>query len=378
MRGDGKRVEGLFSYVRLEERIAADHPLRAIRDLVEEVLDQMSGRFAELYSHTGRPSIPPEQLLKATLLQAFFTVRSERQLMEQIDYNMLFRWFVGLSMDDAVWDASTFSKNRDRLLEADVAQEFLAKLLSLAQVKRLLSSDHFSVDGTLIDAWASMKSFVPKNGTTGGSGTPPHDGKPGGRSGSRNAERNFRKEKRSNETHVSTTDPDARLFRKGNGRESRLCFIGHTLMENRNGLAVQADVSHATGTAERDTALLLIERQNPRHRITLAADKLFDVESFVTALRARNVTPHIAIDGHLSKHGVARKTSVDGRTTRHPGYAISLRIRKRIEETFGWAKTVGGVAKVKVRSLAKVKAVFTFAIAAYNLIRIPKLLAAEV
>lgn len=365
MRGDEKRSEGLFSYVRLEERIAADHPLRAIRTLVEKILEAMSGKFQTLYSHTGRPSIPPEQLLKATLLQAFFTVRSERQLIEQIDYNMLFRWFVGLSMENCVWDASTFSKNRDRLMQADVAQEFLATLLSLPQVKGLLSSDHFSVDGTLIDAWASMKSFRPKDG----SGKPPGDG--------RNSERDFHKEKRSNDTHASTTDPDARLFRKGNGRESRLCFIGHTLMENRNGLAVEADVSHATGTAERDTALQLIDRHRPQvRRVTLAADKLFDVENFVTALRARKVTPHVAINGHVSKTGHVRKTSVDGRTTCHPGYAISLKVRKRIEEIFGWAKTIGGTAKVKVRGLARVKAVFTFAIAAYNLVRIPKLITA--
>jgi hypothetical protein len=268
-------------------------------------------------------------------------------------------------MDDGVWDASTFSKNRDRLLEADVAREFLATLIGLPQVRLLLSGDHFSVDGTLIDAWASMKSFRPKDG----SGSPPDGG--------RNGERDFHKEKRSNETHASTTDPDARLFRKGSGRESRLCFIGHTLMENRNGLAVQADVSHATGTSERDIALALIDRHKSPRRVTLAADKLFDVESFVTGLRVRKVTPHIAIDGRVSKLGVVRKTAIDGRTTRHPGYTTSLRVRKRIEEIFGWAKTVGGIAKVKVRGLAKVRAVFTFAIAAYNLIRIPKLLEAS-
>ena len=376
MRGDEKRSEGMFSYVRLEERIAADHPLRAIRVLVEQVLSAMSSKFASLYSHTGRPSIPPEQLLKATLLQAFFTVRSERQLIEQIDYNMLFRWFVGLTMDDAVWDASTFSKNRDRLMQAEVAKMFLSTLTSLPQVKALLSSDHFSVDGTLIDAWASMKSFVPKDGS----------GKP--HSTGRNGERDFRKEKRSNETHGSTTDPDARLFRKGNGKESRLCFIGHALMENRNGLVVQADASHATGTAERDMALQLIgQHRKARHkgrrrkgkrlaqrRITLGADKLYDAQAFVTELKSRNVTPHIAINGTVSKLGTIRKTSVDGRTTRHEGYLISQRCRKRIEEAFGWAKTVGGATKVKVRGLTRVKAVFTFAIAAYNLIRIPKLL----
>jgi transposase len=365
MRGDEKRSEGMFSYVRLEERISADHPLRAIRALVEDVLEAMSAKFVALYSHTGRPSIPPEQLLKATLLQAFFTVRSERQLMEQIDYNMLFRWFVGLTMDDRVWDASTFSKNRERLMEADVAREFLTHLTGLPQVRRLLSSDHFSVDGTLIDAWASMKSFRPKDG----SGEPPTDG--------RNGERDFHKEKRSNETHASTTDPDARLFRKGDGRESRLCYIGHALMENRNGLIVDAAVSHATGTAERDTALEMVGRTRKHdRRITLAADKLFDTESFVMSLKARHVTPHIAIDGRVFKTGHVRKTSVDGRTTRHPGYAVSLRCRKRIEEAFGWAKTIGGAAKLKVRGLAKANTFFTFRMIAYNLIRIPKLLEA--
>ena len=365
MRGDERGSEGLFSYLRLEERIAADHPLRAIRTLVNEALAALSGRFDELYSHTGRPSIAPEYLLRATLLQAFFTVRSERQLMEQIDYNLLFRWFVGLSIDDAVWDASTFSKNRDRLLEADVAQEFLASLLSLPKVKQLLSSDHFSVDGTLLKSWASMKSFRPKDG----SGAPPDSG--------RNGERNFRREKRSNETHASTTDPDAKLYRKGDGQESRLCYMGHVLMENRNGLAVAGDVTPATGTAERQTALDLIDRHRPsRRRITVGGDKGFDVEGFVQALRERKVTPHIAIDGHLSKTGKRRKTAIDDRTLRHVGYDISQRCRKRIEEVFGWTKTTGGVAQVKVRGLAKVRAVFTFAILAYNLVRIPKLLAA--
>ena len=365
MRGEQRGSEGLFSYLRLEERIATDHPLRAIRALVNETLAALSGRFDELYSQTGRPSIAPEYLLRATLLQAFFTVRSERQLMEQIDYNLLFRWFVGLSIDDTVWDASTFSKNRDRLLEADVAREFLASLLSLPKVKRLLSNDHFSADGTLLKAWAGMKSFRPKDG----SGEPPADG--------RNGERNFRREKRSNETHASATDPDAKLYRKGDGQESRLCYMGHVLMENRNGLAVAGDVTRASGTAERDTALDLIDNHRPgRRRITVGGDKGFDVEDFVCALRAREVTPHIAIDGHLSKTGKPRKTAVDRRALRHAGYAISQRFRKRIEEVFGWIKTTGGVAPVKVRGLAKVQAVFIFAILAYDLVRIPKLLAA--
>ncbi len=364
MRGEERGSEGLFSYIRLEERIASDHPLRPIRGLVNEVLAALSGRFEELYSETGRPSIPPEYLLRATLLQAFFTVRSERQLMEQINYNLLFRWFVGLSIDDAVWDATVFTKNRDRLLEADVAREFLSALLSLPQVKRLVSSEHFSVDGTLIEAWASMKSFRPKDG----SGEPP--------AGGSNSERNFRREKRSNETHASTTDPDAKLYRKGDGQESRLCYMGHALMENRNGLAVAGDVTPAAGTAERATALDLVDTYRPSgRRITLGADKAFDVEGFVDALRERKVTPHIAIDGHLTKTGKRRKTAIDGRTLRHPGYAVSQCCRKRIEEVFGWIKTIAGLAQVKVRGLAKVQAVFTFAIAAYNLVRIPKLLA---
>jgi transposase len=365
MRGEQRGSEGLFSYLRLEDRIAADHPLRAIRLLVNEALAGLSGRFDELYSSTGRPSIAPEYLLRATLLQAFFTVRSERQLMEQIDYNLLFRWFVGLSIDDAVWDASVFSKNRDRLLEADVAREFLATLLALPQVKRLLSSEHFSVDGTLLEAWASMKSFRPKDG----SGEPPAEG--------RNGERNFRREKRSNDTHASTTDPDAKLYRKGDGQESRLCYMGHVLMENRHGLAVAGDVTPATGTAEREAALDLIDNhRSGERRITVGADKGFDVAGFVQALRGRKVTPHIAIDGHLTKTGKRRKTAIDGRTLRHAGYDISQRCRKRIEEVFGWIKTTGGIAQLKVRGLAKVQAVFTFAILAYNLLRIPKLLVA--
>ena len=363
MRGDERGSEGLFSYIRLEERIPADHPLRAVRGLVNEVLARLSGRFDELYSHIGRPSIAPEYLLRATLLQAFFTVRSERQLMEQIDYNLLFRWFVGLSIDDKVWDASVFSKNRDRLLEADVVQEFLVTLLSLPKVKGLLSSEHFSVDGTLIKAWASMKSFRPKDG----SGEPPSDG--------RNAERNFRQEKRSNDTHASTTDPDAKLYRKGDGQESRLCYMGHVLMENRNGLAVAAEVTPATGTAERAAALALVDRHRPsERRITLGTDKAYDVEDFVGTLRERKVTPHIAIDGHVTKTGKRRKTAIDARTLRHIGYEISQRCRKRIEEVFGWTKTTGGIAQVRVRGLAKVQAAFVFAILAYNLIRIPKLL----
>lgn len=363
MRGREERSESLFSYVRLEDRVPADHPLRPIRALADEVLAGLNGRFEGLYSQMGRPSIPPEMLLRATLLQAFFSVRSERMLMEQIDYNLLFRWFVGLEMDAAIWHPTVFTHNRDRLLEADVARAFLSGLMALRPVKRLLSSDHFSVDGTLIAAWASLKSFRPKDG----SGEPPGPG--------RNGERDFRHEKRSNETHASTTDPDARLYRKSAGQESRLCYLGHALMENRNGLVVDATLTHATGTAEREATLTMLDRRKGHRRITLAGDKAYDVEAFIGDLRTRRVTPHIAINGAVSKTGKVRKTAIDGRTTRHPGYGISLRCRKRIEEIFGWIKAQAGLAKVKVRSLPKVEAVFTFAAVAYNLVRLPKLLA---
>jgi transposase len=364
MRGQDDGSEGFFSYVRLEERIPADHPLRPIKALVDEALGALNKRFEGLYSTMGRPSIAPEMLLRATLLQAFFSVRSERMLMEQIDYNLLFRWFVGLAVDAEVWHPTVFTHNRDRLMEADIAHEFLAALLGLPQVKKLLSSEHFSVDGTLIDAWASMKSFRPKDG----SGEPPSPG--------RNGERNFHNEKRSNDTHASTTDPDARLYRKADGRESRLCFMGHVLMENRNGLAVGAALTRATGTAEREAALALLDRHPADRRITLGADKAYDATPFVEHLRTLQVTPHIAVDGRVSKLGVVRKTAVDGRTTRHPGYRASQICRKRIEEVFGWIKAQAGLRKVKLRGCAKVETVFTFTVAAYNLIRIPKLLAA--
>jgi transposase len=341
--------------------------------MVNEALAALDRSFAALYAREGRPSIPPERLLRASLLQMFYSIRSERQLMERLDFDLLFRWFVGLGVDDPVWEATVFSKNRDRLFNTEIAQEFLSALLTLPRVRALLSREHFTVDGTLLKAWASMKSFRRKDG----SGNPP--------AGGRNGERNFRSEKRSNETHASTTDPDARLYRKGDGRESVLCYMGHALMENRNGLAVAGTVTHATGTAEREAALVLIDRPRRRHlrrairragRVTLGADKGYDVAGFVAALRQRVVTPHIAINGRVSKHGVVRATAVDGRVTRHPGYAISQVIRKRVEEIFGWNKSIGGLAQVKLRGLAKVNALFTFALAAYNLIRLPKLLAA--
>jgi transposase len=363
MRGSDARTGSLFSYVDIETRIARDHPLRLIRGLVNEALALLDPAFAKLYAREGRPSIAPERLLRASLLQLFYSIRSERQLMERLEFDLLFRWFVGLGIDDPVWDASVFSKNRERLFSTEVAQGFLSALLALPRVRQLLSRDHFTVDGTLLKAWASMKSFRPKDG----SGGPPDGG--------RNGERDFRGEKRSNETHASTTDPDARLYRKGNGRESVLCYMGHALMENRNGLAVDGDLTHATGTAEREAALALLDRHRPpRRRITLGTDKAYDVEAFVEDLRGRRVTPHVAINGHQTKTGKRRRTAIDGRTIRHRGYASSQRCRKRIEEVFGWVKAQAGLAKIKLRGKPKAEAAFTFAAAAYNLIRLPKLL----
>lgn len=362
MRGEDLTSGSLFSYIDIEERVPAKHPLRTIREIVNDVLASLSADFEVMYSHMGRPSIPPEQLLRALLLQAFYTIRSERQLMEQLDFNILFRWFVGLGMDEAVWDASTFCKNRDRLLEAEVSAKLLSGVVEHKRVRRLLSRDHFSVDGTLIEAWASMKSFRPKDEND--------DDGPGGRNG----ERNFRGEKRCNDTHASTTDPEARLYRKGNGKESRLCFIGHALMENRNGLAVGAMVSQANGTAERVAALELVARHTKKSRITLGADKAYDVAAFVKELRAQQITPHVAVQGYRTKTGKHRKTEIDKRTARHPGYQISQRVRKRIEEIFGWAKVQAGQAKTKFKGRRRVEASFTLAITASNLMRLPKLL----
>lgn len=366
MRGTDKRTGALFSYVDVESRIRRDHPLRQIREIANAALAALNEDFEALYARRfGRPSIPPERLLRAMLLQAFYGIRSERQLMERIEFDLLFRWFVGLGIDEAVWDHSSFSTNRDRLLDGEIAAKFLRAILEQPQVKRLISSDHFSVDGTLIEAWASIKSFRRKDGDD--------DDGPGP---GRNAERNFHKEKRSNETHRSTTDPEARLYKKGDGQPARLCYIGHAMMENRNGLAVDGGITQASGTAEREAALAMLDRRPRRRRVTLGADKAYDVRAFIEDLRERSVTPHIAIDGHLSKTGKPRATAVDRRTTRHRGYAISQRCRKRIEEVFGWIKGSAGLAKVKLRGQAKVDAVFTLALAAYNLIRLPKLLGA--
>ena len=366
MRGSDVGSGSLFSYVDLEARVRRDHPLRVIREIVNAALASLNEDLEGLYpQRLGRPSIPPERLLRAMLLQAFYGIRSERQLMERMEFDLLFRWFVGLGVDDPAWDHSSFTTNRDRLLGGEIAAKFLQAVLAQPKVKQLLSSDHFSVDGTLIEAWASIKSFRRKDGQDNDSSGP-----------GRNAERNFHKEKRSNETHQSTTDPEARLYKKGDGQAAKLCYMGHALMENRHGLAVDGGISLATGTAERDTALQLVDRKPGRRRITLGADKAYDVRQFVADLRSRNVTPHIAIDGHVRITGKPRTTAIDRRTTRHPGYDISQRCRKRIEEVFGWIKGSAGLARIKLRGRVRVGAAFTLGLAAYNLIRLPKLLAA--
>jgi len=362
MRGEDRRSDGFFSYVPLEKRIPSDHPLRAIRKLTDEALRELSEDVDKLYARDGRPSVPPERLLRALLLQAFYTVRSERQLMEQLDYNLLFRWFVGLSIDDAVWDATVFCKNRDRLLDGDIAARFFVAVLNLPQVRGLLSSDHFSVDGTLIEAWASMKSFVPKD-----SGD--QWGKGDGEGSGRNAERDFHGERRKNDTHSSTTDPDARLFRKSAGKEAKLCHMGHLMTENRNGLIVDARLSEANGTAERATALAMIE-DNAKPGSTVGADKNYDTAEFVAGCRERGCTPHVA------QNNANRRSAIDGRTTRHPGYRISMIKRKRIEEPFGWIKTIGGLRKTRHRGRALVEWFFVLTATAYNLVRIPKIPAA--
>src|SRR5438309_1849171 len=357
MRGADEQTGALFSYLSPEAMVPKDHPLRAIRPLVNAALARLSPDFARLYALTGRASIAPEKLLRALLLQAFYSVRSERQLMEQLTYNMLFRWFVGLSMDAPVWDVTVFTKNRERLLEGDIARAFLRAILVAPEVKRLLSSEHFSVDGTLIEAWASMKSFRPKDG----SGEPPGPG--------RNSERDFRGEKRSNETHASSTDPDARLFKKAAGQASRLCHMGHALMENRNGLVVDAILTTATGMAEREAAITMVGDLPAGGRITLGGDKAYDTQDFVAEMRRLGVTPHV------SQNTKGRRSAIDGRTTRHAGYAASVRVRKRIQEVFGYIKTVAGLHKTRHRGTTRVGWMFTFAAAAYNLVRIPKLLA---
>lgn len=392
MRGTDEASESLFSYVDLEERIPAGHPLHKIRQIVNDALTSLDAEFDALYTDFGRPSIAPERLIRASLLQILFSIRSERQLMEQMDYNLLFRWFVGLGIDDPVWVPTVFSKNRDRLLTTDMSRKVMAAILAHPQVKPLLSDEHFSVDGTLVKAWASMKSFQPKEGTA-----PPQNDDPSGPPSppadetspdtdqaqqtetqpmtdtprqARNPEVNFRGQKRSNATHASVTDPDARLYKKAPGAAAMLCFMGHTLMENRNGLVVQAELTHADGHGERKAALEMINRHSPgsTRRLTLGADKGYDSADFVADLRRMVVTPHVAQK--------ARHSAIDGRTTRNLGYALSQRRRKKIEEPFGWAKTVGGMSQTVHRGLDRVCAQFTMTMAACNLARLPKLLTA--
>jgi transposase len=404
MRGSDAATGVMFSYVDIETRVPAKHPIRVIRRIVNEVLASLDTDFTAMYARIGRPSIAPEKLLRASLLQAFFTVRSERLLMERLDYDLMFRWFVGLGIDDPVWDHSTFSKNRDRLLEADIARLFLKSILAHKEVAPLLSDEHFTVDGTLVTAWASLKSFVPKDAAA--SAPPPPDdgqGKPPTAGAeplhtqatqstsaepdktesaapvqtatetdkrSRNEEVDFHGQKRCNDTHVSTTDPQARLFRKGPGKEARLCYMGHAMTENRHGLVVETGFTQATGTAEREEAKVMIERHSPgsTRRLTVGADKAYDTAGFVADLRAMHVTPHVAQK--------ARGSAIDARTTRHPGYAISIRRRKLVEEPFGWAKTIGGLARPKLKGIARQGFAFTFIMAAYDLVRLPKLIAA--
>jgi len=357
MRVDDQQQNHMFSYLSPEARVRKDHPLRAIRGMVDEVLTELSRRFDTMYARVGRPSIAPEKLLRAQLLQMLYSIRSERLLMEEMDYNLLFRWFVGLNADDEVWDATTFTKNRDRLLEADVAKEFLSRVVEQARTKGLTSDEHFTVDGTLLEAWASLKSFQPK---TGKPTAPPDD--PG------NPTVNFRGEKRSNQTHESKTDPDSLLARKSGGKESRLSYSGNLLVENRNGLIVDAEVFQANGTAERDAALVMMERLSGTQALTVAGDKGFDTFGFVEECRHLRIRPHVA--QNLERRG---GSAIDGRTTRHPGYAASQRKRKRIEECFGWLKTIALMRKVRHRGVCKVHWIFTLACAAYNLVRMRNL-----
>jgi len=430
MRGSDAVAGALFSYVDVEERIPQKHPLRLVREIVNEVLVALGPEFDRMYAPLGRPSIPPERLLRGSLIQAFYTIRSERLLMEQLDYNLLFRWFVGLGIDDPVWDHSTYSKNRDRLLEADIARKFLKEIVAHTRIAPLLSDEHFTVDGTLVQAWASLKSFVPKEPPSGppppsGVGgeappapasaagveqpdtTPPQTASEETASGeraperttpeetastmsadpettatapdtvlpsaaaetgkSRNAEVDFHGQKRANATHVSTTDPEARLYRKGPGKEAKLSFMGHAMTENRHGLVVETAFTQATGTAERTAAIGMINAHLPgtTHRVTLGADKGYDVASFVAECRAMCVTPHVAAK--------AKGSAIDGRTTRHPGYALSQQKRKLVEEPFGWGKAIGGLGRVMLKGVARQGFRFTFVMAAYDLVRLPRL-----
>ena len=359
MRGDDLQQSALFSYVSPEQRVPQDHPLRRLLPMVNAALARMSRRFTALYARVGRPSIAPEKLLRALLLQILYTVRSERLLMERLNHDLLFRWFVGLNMDDPIWDATVYSKNRERWLRGDVAREFFRQVLAQAEGLQLLSDEHFTVDGTLIEAWASQKSFKPK---TGGAAPPA----PGGS----NPEVNFRGEKRRNDTHQSTTDPEAQLYKKAKGQEAKLGYLGHVLMENRNGLAVDTRLTRATGTAERAAAWAMVPKPGGGKRVTRGGDKNYDTQDFVQELREQGVTPHVAQN---NRH---RSSAIDGRTIRQAGYAVSQKKRKRVEEIFGWLKTIGLMRKVRHRGRKLVAWMFTYTAAAYNLMRMVKLVGA--
>jgi transposase len=354
MRGPDIKQSAMFSYLSPEQRVPADHPLRKVRQLTDQILKSLSSVFGRMYSEVGRRSIPPEQLCRALLLQVLYTIRSERMLMEQLEYNLLFRWFVGLNMDEAVWDVTVFTKNRQRFLEADIATHFFQRVIEQARNLDLMSDEHFTVDGTLLEACAGLKSFKQKD-----AGEPPVPDDPG------NPTIDFHGEKRSNETHASTTDPDAMLARKGNGKEAKLSYNGNVLMENRNGLVADVQVLPATGTAEREAALMMIGSLEGAETVTVGGDKGYDTKEFVAECRQMNATPHVAQK--------VRYSAIDGRTTRHTGYAISQQKRKRVEEIFGWMKTVGGMRKLRHRGLELVSWMFTFAAAAYNLVRIRNL-----
>lgn len=356
MRGSDHQTDRMYCFKSPETFVSKEHPLRPIRNMVEKALSDLSRDFSEMYSHTGRPSIPPEKLLKALLLQAFFSIRSIRLLMERIDHDILFRWFLGLSLEDDVWDPSTFSQNQERLLQSEVAKKFFDRVLSQARSANLLSDEHFTVDGTLIEAWASLKSFRPKDS----------DPKP---PASRNDTVDFKGQKRKNDTHVSTTDPQARLFRKSNGTTAKLCYMGNVLMENRHGIVVDTRLEPATGTVECEAALSMLSDVAKKHRrITVGGDKLYDNADFVLAARRMKVVPHVA------QNTTNRKSAIDGRTTCHPGYSVSLRLRKRVEEIFGWMKTTGGIRKTRYVGQRKIGWQFTLVAAAYNLVRMRNLL----
>jgi transposase len=363
MRGEDLQQEQLFSYGSLEQRVPSDHPLRPIRTIVDGILKRMDRRFDAIYDADGRKSIPPERLLRALLLQVLYTVRSERLLMEQLDYNLLFRWFVGLAADEPVWHPTVFTKNRDRLLEGVVVDEFFSRVVEQARQSHLLSDEHFTVDGTLIEAWAGQKSFQPKKSN-------PREPNPPPSGGGRNPTIDFRRQKRSNETYESTTDAEARLMKKGGGAEAKLAYMGHVVTENRNGLVVDLRVTQATGTAERDAAADMLEHKPLWKPATLGADRAYDTRDFVKQLRNLNVTPHVA------QNTTHRRSAIDQRTARHSGYEISQRKRKRVEEVFGWLKTVGLQRKTRFRGLARVGWMFTLSAAAYNLVRMRNLQAA--